>query len=370
MTSRRLLASGVLVLVIAGVVVWSLSRHAHHSHESSVSRPAKKSQSAAGEKLPSAGARDCFVRAEACGYPGPNDTGVANCGALAPDGGTTIGNAGERVEGKDFNGEVIVDAPNVTMKDDCVQVNGGEAVSSSAVLIQSGASGFKIENSTVRGLNERSESIEVAINNISNAEPGFTAVGDRIENCGTCLYYAGSLENSYVDNNGLLGLDEKAVNHAEPWYFSNGTITANHDTIYNPAKQAAVIFAAVANGTKCNDHETVANSLLGGGGYVFYFCAHSSGNEGSTIDIKDNRFARLVCTKHEYEYDNGYECEGGRKSYYDAGEGRGGYFPRGGFFGVVAEGEGLYDRGVGWRGNYWDDNLEAQPEQALCPKCG
>jgi hypothetical protein len=36
---------------------------------------------------------------------------------------------------------------------------------------------------------------------------------------------------------------------------------------------------------------------------------------------------------------------------------------------VIAEGEGIYNRGLGWEGNYWDNNLEAQPEQAFCPRC-
>ena len=106
---------------------------------------------------------------------------------------------------------------------------------------------------------------------------------------------------------------------------------------------------------------------------MFYFCSHSSGNGGSTINIKDNRFARMICTKAEesnYEGRGGFGCTGNPKGYFEDGEGSGGYFPRGGFFGVVDESEGLYEPGVGWEGNYWDNNLEAQPEKAYCPKCG
>ena len=108
---------------------------------------------------------------------------------------------------------------------------------------------------------------------------------------------------------------------------------------------------------------------------MFYFCQHNSGNNGSSIEIKNNRFARMVCTKREIsdvQGRGGHECEGSPNeltNYFDAGEGSGGYFPRGGFFGVVSEVEGIYNRGTGWEGNYWDNNLEAQPEQAYCPRC-
>ena len=48
---------------------------------------------------------------------------------------------------------------------------------------------------------------------------------------------------------------------------------------------------------------------------------------------------------------------------------QGGYYPRGGFFGVIYEGVPIFNRGSGWEHNYWDNNLEAQPEQSRCPKC-
>jgi hypothetical protein len=108
---------------------------------------------------------------------------------------------------------------------------------------------------------------------------------------------------------------------------------------------------------------------------MLYLCAHSkeSGDNGSSIEIKNNRFARMVCSKGEvsnYEGRGGFGCAGPPAgNYFDDGEGSGGYFPRGGFFGVIAEGEGIYNRGLGWEGNYWDNNLEAQPEQAFCPRC-
>jgi hypothetical protein len=302
----------------------------------------------------------CFATPERCGYPGPNDTGVANCAALAPAGARTITQA-ETVEGLDITGQVVVDASGVKLNHDCIEVDGAEEAESAAVVLDNGASDFTISNSTVRGKNTTTESIEEALrNNYSNA--GATATGDRIENCSECLHQTWTLDESYVDADGEQHADESGRAHAEDWWFDGGTVEANDDTLLNPSKQTAVIFAESGGGS-CENHETVTDSLLAGGGYMFYLCTHSTGAGSSSIAIKDNRFARILCAKkkiEDYEGRGGFGCspEG---SYFSYGEGTGGYFPRGGFFGLVYEGEGIYDSGAGWEGNYWDNDLQRAP---------
>ena len=302
----------------------------------------------------------CFAAPEHCGYPGPNDTGVANCAALTPAGGRTITQA-ETIEGLDISGQVVVDASGVKLRHDCIEIDGSEEAESAAVILDSGASDFTISNSTIRGKNTTTESIEEALrNNYSDA--GATATGDRIENCSECLHQPWTLDDSYVDADGEQHADESGRAHAEDWWFDSGTIGADDDTLLNPSKQTAVIFAESGGGT-CENHETVTDSLLAGGGYIFYLCTHSTGAGSSSIDIKGNRFARIVCTKRKIE---NYEGRGGsgcspEGSYFSYGEGSGGYFPRGGFFGLVYEGEGVYNRGAGWEGNYWDNDLQRAP---------
>jgi hypothetical protein len=299
-----------------------------------------------------------------------NDTGVANCSQLKPSGSKTISKAGEVIENEDIVGEVIIDAPNVTLNNDCVEMNGGERDSTFIVWLEAAADNFTISNSTVRGKNSRSESVETALAN-NHQDSDDVARNVRIENANAAFWYAWTVENSYMLANGQEGLDENGQAHTEDWYLSDSTIVANHDTILNPSKQTAVIFAQT--GGTCQVHETVTNSLLAGGGYMFYFCAHATGAGSSSIDIKNNRFARMTCTHKEisdFEGRGGFGCEGSRGGYFESGEGAGGYFPRGGFFGLVAEGEGMHDvHSVQWEGNYWDNNLEAQPEQAYCPNC-
>jgi hypothetical protein len=305
--------------------------------------------------------KGCFANPESCGYPGTQDVGVANCSVLKASGGKTITKA-ETIEGLDITGEVVVDASGVKLNDDCVEVNGEEEAESAAVILDNGASNFTISNSTIRGGNTTTESIEEALrNNYSN--PGATAIKDRIEDCSECLHQTWTINESYVNANGEEQADESGRSHAEDWWFDGGTVSANDDTLLNPSKQTAVIFAEGGGGS-CQNDETVTNSLLAGGGYMFYFCAHSTSVGSSGIDIKDNRFARMACAKQEienYEERGGFGCgpEVPEGSYFSYGEGSGGYFPRGGFFGIVYEGEGIYDNGAGWEGNYWDNNLQA-----------
>jgi hypothetical protein len=354
----------VALVLLAGASAFAVSRLAHRNSDASPRAAAAADRHA--RSHPRKPARHphrpehCFAAPERCGYPGPNDTGVANCTALTPTSGRTITQA-ETIEGQDIDGEVVVAASGVKLNDDCIEVDGGESAESAAVILEHGASDFTISNSTIRGKNTTTESIEEALRN-NYDDAGATASGDRLENCAECLHQAWTLENSYVDADGEQQADESGRAHAEDWWFDSSTITANHDTLLNPSKQTAVIFAE-SGGEPCENHETVTNSLLAGGGYMLYLCAHSTGAGTSTIAIKGNRFARIACAKRRIE---NYEGRGGagcspEGSYFSYGEGSGGYFPRGGFFGVLYESEGIYRKGAGWEGNYWDDDLRRVP---------
>ena len=241
------------------------------------------------------------------------------------------------------------------------------------MVLTEDASDFTITESTIAGTNNTGGSVGEGLRN-NYSDPGALANDDRIEYVGTPLHQNWTLENSYLLANGMQHQSEEGIEHQEDWWFSNNTIVANHDTLLNPSKQTAVIFAQGSNGP-CENHETVENSLLAGGGDMFGICGHTTGAGSSTLVVKNNRFARRVCTKSviaDVEGRGGHECSGEpseRISYFDAGEGSGGYFPEGGFFGVFSEGEGFYPSAIIWNGNYWDNNLEEQPEQTFCPKC-
>ena len=285
----------------------------------------------------------CFAAPEACGYPGPKDTGVDDCSALAKSSGTKTITAPETVEDTDITGYVVIDAPGVTLNHDCIVFNGGETEGSAAVVLESAASDFTISNTTVRAENTTSDSFEEAIrNNYSDA--GAVASRDRFEDCAECIHQLWTLTESYVLANGRAAAPGA---HTEDWWFDNNTIAAHDDTLLNPQEQTAVIFAEGSGA--CEDHETVTDSLVAGGGYMFYFCTHSTSVGSSTIDIAHNRFGRCATPEEYLNATGGYRCRGGADAH--------GYWPRGGYFGVLGTG---YTGGSGqvWEGNFWDDNRE------------
>jgi hypothetical protein len=287
---------------------------------------------------------------------------VANCAELKPASGTSITASGT-YEGIDYKGAVGISASNVTLKHDCVEVNGNEVVRSAAVILEQGADNFTISDSTVRGLNTTTESVSEGLRN-AYSNPGASAVGMKIENVGNPLFQLWTLRESYAIVNGMQHKIESGEEHSEDWYVDRNDITAIHDTLLNPSKQTADLFAE-SGGGPCTNHETVENSLLAGGGYVFYFCQHTSGDSGSSISIKNNRIARRVCTKgilSNWEGRGGYGCSPEGGGYFALGEGTDAYFPYGGFFGVVSENEGVFNKGQGWEGNYWDDSLQPVQE--------
>jgi hypothetical protein len=308
---------------------------------------------------------NCFSSPEGCGYPGPNNTGVANCAELPKSSGTKTITKAETIENTDITGYVVIAASGVTLNHDCVLFNGGEAEGSAAVVLESAASNFTISNTTVRAENTTSDSFEEAIRN-NHSDDGAVASKDRLEDCAECIHQLWTLSESYVIANGRAAASGV---HTEDWWFDNNAITANDDTLLNPSKQTAVIFAEGSGA--CENHERVTNSLIAGGGFMFYFCTHASSIGKSTIEIKDNRFARRICAKatiEDVQGRGGWECSGKpneEENYFDAGEGTGGYYPHGGFFGVASESPETFPShgGAGWEGNYWDNNLAPQADE-------
>jgi Collagen triple helix repeat (20 copies) len=286
-------------------------------------------------------ATGCFSHPEGCGYPGPNNTGPGGegekkCASYPEEGYGEARTAGETIKEKRFTGLTVV-ASNVTVDDVCIINNN----TNFTIMNLYEGSNFTIENSVIRGATAN-PGTEAVIWDTHNLTPSPRAISDLMTNCNECIHGGWNVQNSYAISNGENG------GHTETW-FTGGESIAEHDTLLNPNKQTAVF---EGSGTSVK----LTNSLLAGGGYTLYGRAG-----GSSFEVVNNRFARKVCTKaiiNDVEARGGHECSGepGEKvNWYDSGEGSGGFFPYGGFFGLT---DGSFSK---WEGNYWDDNLEHIP---------
>jgi hypothetical protein len=307
--------------------------------------------------------KDCFTSLASCGYPSraAGDVGVSRCSKLpafnrsrlprgtALDGSRllVLRRAHATLKNLDLpsNIAIEVNADNTTINHVCMLTDGDGASGSTALRITPGTTGTKVENSTLGGANRTTQASDQAITNDSDAAHT-TATNDLLINCGECVHGAWKLDNSYVDVTATIPGE-----HYEDWYFSDATISANHDVFINPREQTAEIFGDTngGNGGPADNRITVTNSLLAGGGYMIYTDSNSSSVGSSRMHITGNRFARCDGRAVYDRATGGESCSGGVDAF--------GIFPQGGYFGVVYP-NGAYCRAANhtWKNNSWDNN--------------
>jgi hypothetical protein len=311
----------------------------------STSPPAEESATPPVETVPPLATSHCFASPHLCGYPDPTNTGVPAGVTLTPSGSITVNKAGTVVSGVDVTGTITIMASNVTVEDSRVTQTSTCGTTNScgnyAIGIAPGLTGVKLVN-----VETRTTPGDTCQQDIRNTGSQVTIDGAYMHACDGNVYAVGPtvIENTY----GITKI-EIATDHIENVYLNETSVQAIHDTLENPVSQTAVIFGNSGGGTavtNCTNQITVLDSLLAGGGYSIYPCAHAAQAGSSSIDIQGNHFARCR-TAETYEAAGGHHpCVGGFDS--------NGYYPNSGSYGVASS----YFAGVGtWRGNVWDDDL-------------
>jgi hypothetical protein len=287
----------------------------------------------------------CFLTPSSCGYPDPTNTGVPAGTTLSPSGSLVVNTAGTVISGVDVTGTIQIYANDVTIQNSRVTQTSTCGPTSScgnyAIGIGPGLTGVRIAH--VETLTAAGTTCEQDIRNTGSS---VTIESSYLHACDGNLFAAGPtvLKDSY----GITKLDI-STDHIENVYLNETSFTAIHDTLFSPVHQTAVVFGNSGGGgdvTNCSNHLTVQESLLAGGGYTLYPCAHSSQAGTSTLNVIGNHFARCK-TPEFYEPEGGHHpCSGG----FDAN----GFYPNSGSYGIATD----YYPGTGtWRDNVWDDNL-------------
>jgi hypothetical protein len=244
---------------------------------------------------------------------------------LTPSGPLTVTKAGSVVSGLNVSGYILVEAPNVTIKDTEVTqttADGGQNTGSGGepwdIYIAPNATGTVVEDSTLHGADSAANAVLYGI--LNSAGTSVTATRDYFYNCAQCYAGPGTLEDSYGIANGAY-----PVAHIETVYYGGNQafLTIKHDTLLAPFDKnadgsthpsTAVVYTYSDFGVVSN--LTVTDCLLAGGGSTIY----GGGSTAVNVQVTNNRFSRL-------------------------------YFPDGGYYGVS-----LYDpAGIIWTGNTWDN---------------
>jgi hypothetical protein len=306
-------------------------------------------QSAEPPPYPAVEQAHCFKSPRDCGFPAPSTTGVPKGVSLKPRGSLTVTRPGTVVRAVDVTGTIKIFADEVTIEDSRVTQTSTcghvESCGNYAIGIAPGLHGVKIRN-----VETRTAKGQTCEQDIRNTGAQVVIDGAYMHACDGNVYAAGPtlLKNSY----GIAKI-KIATDHIENVYFNETNFKAIHDTLLNPVEQTAVVFGNSGGGTDvtdCSNRLTVLGSLLAGGGYTLYPCAHSAQAGSSYMNIQGNHFARCT-TKEGYEPDGGHHpCVGGPDE--------SGYYANSGSYGVATD----YFRGTGsWRGNLWDGNLAKIP---------
>jgi hypothetical protein len=285
------------------------------------------------------------------------------CSSLTPSGSITVSKAGTTVQNLDITGSITVTAANVTIKNVCVSANGAGNINNGPAVRFSAAGGL-IEYSTVHGANATDQSVQTAIAGMGTASHVY------LYNCGECVHDGPwTVNDSYIEANGnafesgyVGDAGQGPADHHEAVYLASSTFIGNHDTILNPHDETATVFGDTYNspGNVCENHITITNSLLGGGGYDVYTCASGTSAGASTMNISNNHIARCGTAAVYDKASGGRSCAGGADTH--------GYWPFGGYFGVTASVYCPPMANQTWSNNVWDDDGHPVPCGCLASK--
>jgi hypothetical protein len=288
----------------------------------------------------------CFSSPHLCGFPDSTNTGVPAGTTLTASGTLNVTTAGTVISGRNVTGTINVLANNVTIEKTRVTQNttcGTRTTCGNyAIRIDEGVNG-----TVIRNVETASVAGDTCEHDIRDTGGTLTIEGAYLHACDSNVYAVGptTLKNSY----GIAGL-VISEDHVENIYFNETSFTAIHDTLLNPIEQTAVIFGNSGGGTdvtNCSNQLTILESLIGGGGYTLYPCAHAARAGTSSLKVEGNHFARCVSAE-------GYDPSGGTHPCVSGADGSG-YYPKSGSYGIATD----YFSAVSiWRGNVWDNNLQ------------
>jgi hypothetical protein len=258
----------------------------------------------------------CAAKPSACCYPDATNSGVPAGVALTASGSLSIKTDGTVVSGLDVSGTIDIYAKNVTIESTRVTT---DSPGSFAVAIRPGATGTTIRDTTIRGMDNGTHSVEYGVFNIAGT--AVTVTRANLYNCSECIMGASiTLTDSYLHDTA-----DPPGAHVEDIYGLAGS-SYKHNTILNAVDQTAAVYLDPNLGGTLDCKCSLVDNLLAGGGYTIY--GGGSGNMSATnVKITGNRFARS-------------------------------YFANSGSYGVDAYFDGAA-MGNSWSGNFWDDTAAA-----------
>jgi hypothetical protein len=205
--------------------------------------------------------RQVWSSLEACGWPGPGNTGHPGDKPLRTTASRTITVDDTVIDREKIVGGLVIAAKNVTVRDSWIIENAGGANASGVIVVRPGATATILRstldgsNATHAGIWYEGASLVAQRNNIFGVNDGiFSWDGDNFK----------------IRHNYLHGFTEEAANgHVDGFQTegaSHGIIS--HNTFDIKQDQTSAI--AIWNSRRDSDDIVVGNNLIAGGGFAIY----------------------------------------------------------------------------------------------------
>lgn len=248
--------------------------------------------------LPEVCRSDVWANLEACGWPGPDNTGPAESVALTSRGPMTISEAGTVLTACSIEGGLVIDAVDVVVRD-CVITNTGTGAGGSYVVYVAPGATAVLERVVIDG----TDSIHIGIF-YDGAE--LTVRAAEITGVNDGLFFAqpargyepGNGDNFVVADSWIHDLTTDAANgHIDGMQTSgasNGWIV--HNTIdiapaYREGQRSDNAAVALWNFEGDTEDIVVEGNLMLGGGFTIYAHDVSPDHDVVRITHRDNRFS-------------------------------------------------------------------------------
>lgn len=207
-------------------------------------------------------------------FPNSTNTGVPSGVTLTPSGGLTVTKAGAVIEGLNITGPVIIEAPNVTLKNCKITFTGYWGV-----YIKPGVTGTIVQDNEINGTGTNNEGSHGILgtgtflrNDIYNVENGITLNGGDT-----------TIRDNYIHD-----LKASGAPHYDGIEVDGGisNVTIEHNTVLNNHTQTSAVMIDNYFGPVSN--VKVDNNYLVGGGYTVYVDGQFNGGSISGVSVTNN----------------------------------------------------------------------------------
>jgi hypothetical protein len=219
-------------------------------------------------------------------FPDATNTGVPPGMKLTPSGPLVIKTPGAVIEGLDISGDVVIDAPNVTLRN-CKITSGGYYV----VKISKGLTGVTVQNCNID--NQGAGGVGIS------GEGAF--IGNNIQGCVDGINIWG--DDTVIKNNYIHNMSGPSAAHFDTIQadgaFSN--LLIEHNTLINEQSQTSVLM--LDNYWGPINNVTINDNFMAGGGYTVYIAEVAKGQAGGGR-VTNVSFTNNVLVKGYWGYWN------------------------------------------------------------------